>query len=419
MAKYNVGDASSKLDRNQIMLIVAANLCYLLDGTTHSIMGPLAPAFASEFGLSKSELGPIFSANLLGQTVGLLLVPLLQSRISHRWIIVWCTAAFGILEAATGLANSATHLAELRFLTGIGLGGALPSALALVAENIPPARRGTAVMILFFGYGIGQILSGAFASIFPNEHWRDALIFCGAVSLGYAVLAIRFLRYAKPARSQPQASRREHGLRTIFSAGMLPGTLALWLVFTSAFSVNYCLTSWLPTLLADIGYSPGTAAYAVSAFAFGGVLGTVLVGPIIDRYGSFQTVAMLFGLSGIFLLIDAAIISSAPVFFFLGLTAIAGFFVLGGLGGVNVALVDLYPNAARAIGAGWAKSVSRLGAILPPVLIGLALDRGLPEMAVIGLLSIPAFVATLAMLWLVHRYQTRYEPDGLRVEQPQ
>lgn len=388
-------------------------VCYLLDGVAHSIMGPLAPAIARELGISRSEMGPIFSANLLGQIVGLLLVPLLQSRISHRWIIVFCTAAFGVLEASTGLADTAMHLAGLRFLTGIGLGGALPSALALVAENIPSARRGTAVMILFTGYGTGQILSGTLASIFPNENWRYALMCCGAVSLAYSLLAIRGLRSSKSAKSAPQTAPPEHGLRTIFTGRMLPGTLALWLVFTFAFSINFSLTSWLPTLLADIGYSPGTAAYAVSAFAFGGVLASLVVGPLTDRFGSFRTVAMFFGLSGIFLLIDASLVSRDTAAFFLGLTVIAGFFVLGGLGGINVALVDLYPAAARAIGAGWAKSVSRLGSVVPPVLIGLALDRGMPEKAVIGLLAAPAFVAALGTLWLWRRYGSRREPDGV------
>jgi AAHS family 4-hydroxybenzoate transporter-like MFS transporter len=396
--------SSAGLNRSHYLLIAAAGICYLLDGITHSIMGPLAPAIAAEFGLRKAELGSIFSANLVGQIIGLTLVPLLQARVSHRWIIVCCTAAFGVLEVATGLATTAEHLIQLRFLTGIGLGGAIPSALALVAGNVPPSKRGTAVMILFFGYGGGQVLSGVLASVFPGEHWRSALYWCGTVSVVYALIASRVLRFASSVSSASTPRRRETGLATIFSRPLMSGTLAIWLVITSAFSINFCLTSWLPTLLTGIGYSPGTAAFAVSSFALGGVIATVVVGPLIDRFGSYKTVLTLFALAATFLLIDAALIFNASATLFLVVTAIAGFFVLGGLGGINVVLVDLYPDAARAIGAGWAKSVSRLGAVIPPILVGFALDHGMTQRSIVGLIALLALTATLGMVLLARQY---------------
>ena len=72
------------------MLLGICALIYFLDGLIHSILGPLAPDMARSLGLSNAELGPIFSANLVGQCIGLVVFPLLASRFGQRAIVVWC-----------------------------------------------------------------------------------------------------------------------------------------------------------------------------------------------------------------------------------------------------------------------------------------------------------------------------------------
>jgi MFS transporter, AAHS family, 4-hydroxybenzoate transporter len=394
-----------KLRPEHILIIALGAFCYLLDGLTHSILGPLAPAMARDLGLSRAELGPVFSANLVGQIVGLTLVPMLQGRLGHRRLIIACTVVFGLLEAATAFAGSRDQIIVLRFLTGVGLGGALPSCLALIAESTPARRRGVAVMTLFVGYGSGAVFAGVLANAFSGDGgWRTALIVGGVLSLVCAAVNWRWLAESPSYlanRNRPAEAPRlksEDALWRLFTPDMLLGTLMLWVIFVSALIVNYCLSSWLPTLLVDIGRSHSAATFSVSAFAIGGVTANILVGPLIDRFGSFRILTAFFALAAVFLFAAgrAMIGGSEPML--LALIAAAGFFLLGAYGGVNVVLAEFYPAQLRAIGAGWSKSVGRIGTVLAPILIGFALTWGAREQDVMSMFAVPAMVAAIAMV---------------------
>src|SRR6478736_4980845 len=197
--------------RGPIVIVVAiASLVYFLDALVHSIMGPLAPDVARSLHLSKADLGPVFSANLAGQCVGLILFPLCARRIGHRRTTALTLAGFGIFQAMTAYAMSGESLICLRLVTGFFLGGSLPSAFALAAEAAPRERQGLALTIVFTGYGLGSAAAGVLASLFPGEGgWRPAMEWVGAGWLASAALAWLFLPrtpvVAGSARPEPGA----------------------------------------------------------------------------------------------------------------------------------------------------------------------------------------------------------------------
>src|SRR4051812_7274269 len=137
-----------------VLLTGLCALVYFLDGLIHSILGPLAPEMARSLQLSNTQLGPIFSANLFGQCIGLVVVPLFSGRVGQRAIVIACVAGFGIAQSATALSDGATALFIWRLITGVFLGGCLPSCLALVTAAAPARRRGLAIMMVFTGYGL-------------------------------------------------------------------------------------------------------------------------------------------------------------------------------------------------------------------------------------------------------------------------
>lgn len=392
--------AHVRLTAPNLVLIGICALIYLLDGLIHSILGPLAPDMARSLSIGNAELGPIFSANLLGQCIGLVVFPLF-GRIGQRAIVLIALVGFGLGQAASALADSATELIAWRLVTGLFLGGCLPSCLAIVTAVAPAARRGLAIMILFTGYGLGATLAGLVAAAFADAGgWRAAMVAVGAACLVTALVAWRWLEVPaeQDRRAGENMTERKPGALAIVAPRYLLGTLMLWLLFVSMLTISYCLNSWLPTLLVDVGRAESFAALSVSVFSFGGIVAALGVGLLIDRFGALRTLITFIALSAVLLLAVGQVLASAPAALLMALLAACGFFVLGAYGGVNVVLASFYPDDLRPVGIGWAKSVGRFGTVIAPVLIGWGLSAGITETSIMSLFAVPAVVAALSLV---------------------
>ena len=383
------------------LLIGLCSLIYLLDGLIHSILGPLAPDLAKSLALTNAQLGPVFSANLLGQCIGLIAVPLLGARLGQRALVLLSLLGFGLAQAATATAQDANSLIAWRLVTGFFLGGALPSCLALVTAAAPAARRGFAIMVLFTGYGSGATLAGVVASLFSDAGgWRAATLWVAVACGVTAVLALLWLR--EPVNGvdsgAPATTADRPNPLQLFSRRYRLGTLMLWLLFIALLTISYCLTSWLPTLLVDVGRDRQFAALSISIFSLGGIVAALGVGLLIDRFGAIRTLVTFLALATVLLWLVGQVLALASSAVLLTLLGAAGFFVLGAYGGVNVVLATFYEQDLRATGIGWAKSVGRIGTVMAPVLIGSALTLGMAGTTVMSLFAVPAALSVLCLL---------------------
>lgn len=383
------------------LLIGVCAAVYFLDGLIHSVLGPLAPGMAQALHLKNTQLGPIFSANLIGQCVGLIGFPFLASRAGERAVVLVCLLGFGLAQCGTALAVGAGSLFAWRFGTGIFLGGCLPSCLALVTAAAAPHKRGFAIMVLFTGYGLGATVAGLIVTAFMDlGGWRTATIAVGLPCFLTLFAAARWLhedRDAERGVSPPAASSPASLSLQIFAPRYLLGTCMLWLLFICMLTISYCLNSWLPTLLVEVGRDQKFAALSVSIFSLGGIISALGVGVLIDRLGAMPTLISFLTLSTILLFCIGQVLASAPPALLLVLLAVCGFFVLGAYGGVNVVLATFYPAPLRATGIGWTKSVGRIGTLAAPVLIGAGLDAGMRDTTVMSLFAVPAIAAVLAL----------------------
>src|SRR5436853_5308044 len=135
-------DVADFIDRQpvggfQIRVLLACAGVLFLDGFDTQAIGYVAPALAREWGLTKGALGPVFSAGLFGLMIGALVFGPLADRIGRKKIIIFSTAAFGLGALATALVQDVNALLAIRFATGLGLGGAMPNAVAMTLEFNP------------------------------------------------------------------------------------------------------------------------------------------------------------------------------------------------------------------------------------------------------------------------------------------
>ena len=390
--------------------IAVCTAIYLLDGLIHTILGPLAPDIARSLELSKAELGPIFSSNLIGQCIGLVVFPAAAGRLGDRTTVTLAVLGFALGQCASAFASSGTSLFAIRLVTGVFLGGCLPSCLAIVAGQSPAARRGTSILILFTGYGLGAAVAGAVAAGFaPFGGWRAAMIAVGGISFLAAVAAWAWLR-DPPARAADIGAAAGPAVLQILGPAYLVGTLMLWLLFTVMLTISYCLNSWLPIMLVEAGFDESFAALSVTIFGFGGAAAALTVGLLIDRFGAMPVLVGFLAAAAAALLATGQVMVTASRGTLTGLLGAAGFFSLGAYGGVNVVLADFYPAALRATGIGWAKSLGRLGTVIAPIAIGFALSAGIDGPTVMALFAVPAIVGGLALVAIAMTRTWRQRP---------
>ena len=200
---------SRRVGAVQYGIIILCGLMMFLDGFDTQAISYMVPLMAKEWGMPREVLGPIFSSALAGLMVGYLVLSPLSDRFGHRRLIMISTVAFALLTLITVLAAGVTELIALRFTTGIALGAAIPSAVALTTEYSPKRLRATFVLAIYCGFSLGFVAAGAMAAwIIPLHGWR-ALLWIGAIApLTLAVFVFIFLPesldFLVRARAEPE-----------------------------------------------------------------------------------------------------------------------------------------------------------------------------------------------------------------------
>ena len=381
----------------QIKLLLTCAAVLFLDGFDTQAIGYVAPALAREWGLTKGALGPVFSAGLFGLMIGALIFGPLADRVGRKKIIIFSTLAFGVGTLATAFVSDVNTLLAIRFLTGLGLGGAMPNAVAMTSEFSPHRRRATMVMIMFCGFSVGAALGGLLAAaMIPQFGWRSVFVVGGLAPLALVPSltlrlpeSVRFLALTGRAHERVGELLRHIATNAAFAPGTQytvhePGlagipvlhlfkekrtvvTLLLWVVFFMSLLDLYFLSNWLPTVLNDLGATVSASAAIGSMLQVGGVVGTFALGSVIDRF-SFRALALVY-FAAVFAVGAIGQLSHSVVFVTAAIFA-AGFCIVGGQIAANALAATFYPTAVRATGVGWALGIGRVGSIVGPLVGG-------------------------------------------------
>ena len=402
-------------------------LCFaivLLDGFDTAAIGYLAPSLLAEWGLSKPQLGPVLSAALVGLTCGSLCAGPLADRLGRRRPLVAAVLVFALASFGAAQAADLTQLTLWRFLTGIGLGAAMPNAVTLMSEYCPAPRRATLTNLMFCGFPLGAALGGFIAAwMIPHWGWRSVLL-AGAVApllLAGALLlwlpeSVRFM----VARAWPAARIRKvlgrigevgaerfvlaegragaeagAGLGLVLSRPFRFGTAMLWLAYFMGLVIFYSMVNWMPVLFKEAGLAPREATLVAALFPLGGV-GAVAFGWLMDRYNGDRIIAIGFALTGFAIFAIGHVVGSLGLL--VTVVLVAGTLMNTAQSSLPALAAGFYPTAGRATGVAWMLGIGRLGGIGGSFLVAQLSAMQLGFAAILGMLAVPGLLAAGLLL---------------------
>jgi MFS transporter, AAHS family, 4-hydroxybenzoate transporter len=423
----------SPLSRFQVGITICCALVSAMDGIDTQSIGVAAPFIAEGLGIKIANFGPIFSAALLGATIGAATFGPLADRLGRKTLLVFATILFGIFTILTALANSVPMLYALRFLAGLGLGGATPCFIALTSEYAPARLRATLVTVMWSAFPLGAMLGGFLNQYLLGELGWRAIFYIGGVAplvlagvlIWYLPESIKFLllerndrkavarivarlgtvftEHATPSFVVGEKRLPGVSIGHLFTEGRALGTLLLWVPFFMGFGILTVAVLWTPALLRLNGISPANTAFVVAFNGLGGFIGQSTAGWLIKRFGIMAILFPAFILGAgatVGLGYGAASVGLAATFI-----GLIGVFMGFGTGGAIALAATMYPTTIRSTGVGCGMAMGRAGQIVGPLLTGILLGYGWsagPIMVVIGIGGLVAAVfVVLFHAWFV------------------
>jgi AAHS family 4-hydroxybenzoate transporter-like MFS transporter len=413
------------VSRYQLLVAVMCGLVVFVDGFDAQAMGFVAPALTEALKISRGVLGSVISSGLVGMMIGALVSGPLADRIGRKPVLIGCALVFGVGSLLTATAQSIESLMAWRAITGLGMGGAMPNAIALTSEYMPRRRRAGAVTMMICGFSLGAAVGGLVAaSLIPRFGWASVFVVGGVIPIVIALLSIvllpesiRFLLVRGGAEPQARAALARiapgeaiagplsHGqdepeptgafiVAELFTQGRAVATTLIWVVYFMNLLNLYFLNSWLPTIISDAGIPVETAIRLTSLFQIGGIFGAIALGRLLDRTFSFWILTGCYAWAAAF--VYAIGHSGASVTLLAITITCAGVGIIGGQNASHALSSEFYPTRIRSTGVGWALGVGRIGSIVGPVVGGVLLSQGTPMREVFWSAVIPALIAAIA-----------------------
>jgi len=416
------GLMEGKLTRPQIGIALWLCSLMVLEGYDMQALSFATPAILKQWSVSRADFAYVATAHLVGYFLGAMVLSFFGDRMGRKNIIVAGATIFGAFTFAASYATSSYELYLLRLGAGVGLGGAIPSGIALAAEYMPARMRATIIGLMYVGYNLGAAAGGFIAAgSIPAYGWQSVFFIGGLAAIPMFVAlyvklpeSVRFLivsgaptskiaeivRMLRPQADLSDVTRyviheesRRNSAFSLLSEGRALVTVLLWIAFITALAGHYFITLWMPTVLSDDGFSVPQANMAMGMFQAGGAIGSLLIAFLLDRIG-IKAVALTF-------LVTTPVVAALSLHTGYGVLlphmVLAGVGVLGGQIGLNALAGTIYPTYMRAMGAGWALGIGRVGSLAGPILGGYLLSAGISRPTLLMLDSIPFLFCALAL----------------------
>jgi AAHS family 4-hydroxybenzoate transporter-like MFS transporter len=404
-------------------------LCFLvvlLDGFDTAAIGYIAPSLIGEWGVAKPALAPVLSAALFGLAAGALSAGPLADKFGRRAVLTVSVLVFGLGSMASGFAHSLDGLTALRFVTGLGLGAAMPNAVTLTSEYCPDKQRAMLTNAMFCGFPLGAAFGGFLAAwMIPHWGWRSVLLLGGTVPVVLALTMLVALpesvRYMV-AKGQPSERIRRvlvrisataatatsfvlterqagpvagSGMAVVLGRSHRIGTFMLWLAYFMGLVIFYALINWMPVLLKDAGMEPGKAVLVSALFPLGGV-GAVFFGWLMDRFNANRIIAVGYALTAVSVYLIGQAVGNDGLL--VAMVFVAGTLMNTAQSSMPALAAAFYPTRGRATGVAWMLGIGRFGGIAGSFLVAELAARSLGFDRIFTIVAVPGLIATAALV---------------------
>ncbi|SEA94044.1 MFS transporter, AAHS family, 4-hydroxybenzoate transporter [Paraburkholderia sartisoli] len=398
----------------------------LLDGFDTAAIGFIAPSLITEWNVSKPDLAPVLSAALFGLACGALVSGPLSDRLGRRLLLIGSVMLFGVACLGSAFSTTIGHLTVLRFITGIGLGAAMPNAVTMMGEFCPDRRRATVINLMFCGFPLGAACGGFLAAwLIPHFGWRAVLMLGGITPL-LLVLALLLklpesVRYmvaknhpaekicAVLARISSAAAQAgsfvmteqapqvagKSGAGLVLSRSYIVGTVMLWLTYFMGLVIFYASINWMPILLKEAGLSPQRATLISALFPLGGV-GAVVCGVLMDRFNANRIIAVCYALTAVSVYCIGQAVGNVGL---LVLTVfVAGVLMNTAQSSMPALAAAFYPTQGRGTGVAWMLGIGRFGGIAGSFLVAELARRHFSFAGIFAMIALAGVIACVALL---------------------
>ncbi|WP_115275552.1 MFS transporter [Pseudomonas putida] len=424
--------------RFQIRTLVLLTLLLVCDGYDAQLLGFVVPSLAEAWDTPKAAFGIIFTCNLIGLTIGSLLLTPLADKFGIRKTLLSCVLLFAGLTLLSAWAHNIETLAVIRFLCGIGMGGAMPSAMALMADYAPPRLKTFCVTLAACGFSFGGAAGGFIAAAMMEHYgWQSVFVVGGVAPLVLLPFLFMWLpeslarlfsakhlgaslnrmlnvlvpQWTPPTPVMKHGKSQKVNFVDLFRYGYLKPTIFIWCTCISSFILLYFIVSWLPTLLGEAGFSSSAASLTTSSFLASGTVGAIAFSYLADKVTSkVRLLGKIMFVCGI---------ATAAIGYNHGTPAltvvavmVAGFCLIGGQLTLNAVISNFYPPHIRATGLGWALGIGRLGSISGPLVGAILIAMQLPLTNTMLLAAVPALLAALFVMRIAHPEATQSKKLG-------
>lgn len=419
----------SKFTPFHLLVFATCFFVILLDGFDTAAIGYIAPSLLKEWGLTKPQLAPVLSAALAGLALGSVTIGPLADRLGRKLLLCGAVFLFGLASLISSTAGSLNELVAWRFITGLGLGGAMPLAVTMANEFAPARRRALLTSAMFTGFPLGAAWGGFLSAwMIPEFGWRSVLQLGGVLPMCLALImlfilpesvqfmvarglpieriravlsrfsdavgeATSFVMGAK-AQASKAAGDGKTGVAMILSRSYIVGSAMLWLTYGMGIVIFYALINWMPILLKDGGLDPKTAMLVTSLFPLGGV-GAIAFGFLMDKFNANRVIMVGYLITAVCVY---AIGQVAGNLGWLVVMVFVGGAVMNTTQTSMPALAaNFYPTAGRATGVAWMMAIGRIGAVAAPFLVAELQRRQFGFDQIFAVLAIPGLIAAAAL----------------------
>ncbi len=415
----------------QKLIFIVTFLVAFFDGYDTAVIGYIAPSLVQEWGISRPDLAPVLSAALFGLACGAISSGPIADRFGRKYLLIASVALFSIGSLISAQVDSLVALERWRFITGIGLGAAMPNAVTLLSEYCPQHQRARIVNTMFCGFPLGAALGGFIASyLIPTFGWRSTLVFGGVLPLLLSILmvfiipeSVRFLSGKPNTQTRIQAILKRfkgrdlaevdfslqeqkevlgHGIQLVLSKQYIVGSVLLWICYFMGLIIFYGVINWMPVLL-EQAMSAATAKQIVGLFALGG-LGAIASGYFMDRYN----VNYLNALLALLTMMSIAIMGWSLQWGMVALIVVVLFagIVMNTLQASLPTVAALfYPTQGRTTGVSWMMGIGRFGGVAGSYLVAELVRREFSLEQVFLSLAVPAAIMAICLLLKQYLYQ--------------